>query len=146
MQHAKPEKGKGWRIARVYRTSFGNALLPVLSAYFGSLSSSILDAFDFDHDHLYEFTYKNRTVILNRINYPYTDEPPFTDEVLIGDLALKPGTVITYLFDFGDNWKFDVKLERIDPVDHEMKKPVILPSHGSAPEQYSTWDEEWDEE
>ncbi|MBW2331546.1 MAG: plasmid pRiA4b ORF-3 family protein, partial [Deltaproteobacteria bacterium] len=99
-------------------------------------------AFDFDHDHLYQFSYKNRTGILNRINHPYTDKPPFTDEVLIGDLALKPGTVITYLFDFGDNWEFDVKLERIDPVDHKMKKPVILQSHGDAPEQYPTWDEE----
>ncbi|MCK4487201.1 MAG: plasmid pRiA4b ORF-3 family protein [Desulfobacterales bacterium] len=210
VQHAKPEKGKGWRIARVHRTPFGNALLPVLSGYFRSeeyylnlgsekdvafgqlqpivqpyfsewrknlvipepefqdgvyvfkaslgsvwrriaipgqmdfdiLSSTILNAFDFDHDHLYEFSYKNRMGILNRINHPYTDEPPFTDEVLIGDLALKPGTVITYLFDFGDMWEFDVKLERIDPLDHKMKKPVILETRGEAPEQYPTWDEE----
>ncbi|MBW2331481.1 MAG: plasmid pRiA4b ORF-3 family protein, partial [Deltaproteobacteria bacterium] len=48
---------------------------------FDILSSTILNAFDFDHDHLYQFSYKNRTGILNRINHPYTDKPPFTDEV-----------------------------------------------------------------
>ena len=211
VDHAKPEKGKGWRIAGVRRTPFGNALLAALSDYFhsdeyywnlgikkdvvfgqlqpivqpyfpewrnslaipaepefqdgvyvfkvslgsvwrriaipgqmnfDSLSSSILNAFDFDHDHLYEFSYQNRMGILNRINHPYTDNPPFTDEVLIGDLALKPGNVITYLFDFGDNWKFDVKLECIDPVDDKIKKPVVLETRGTAPEQYPRWDEE----
>ncbi len=47
-------------------------------------------------------------------------------------------------YDFGDNWRFDVKLVRIDPPDARSKKarkPRILESHGKAPEQYPNWDE-----
>ncbi len=113
-----------------------------------SLSSTILDAFDFDYDHLYYFAYKNRFGVTMRINHPYMeDEPPLTTEVRIGDLPLKPGASMVYLYDFGDNWEFDVKLERIDPPDRKVKKPAILETHGESPEQYPNWDdEEWGEE
>jgi hypothetical protein len=129
VQASKPEAGKGWRIAFVSRTSFGDAMLQLLSGLllsdeyfarydsepgvafgelqttvqpffpewrqnltlpelafhggvyifkgslgsrvwrrialsgrddFEDLSSAILQAFDFDNDHLYRFTYKNR--------------------------------------------------------------------------------------
>ncbi|MDH3601192.1 MAG: plasmid pRiA4b ORF-3 family protein [Candidatus Tectomicrobia bacterium] len=42
---------------------------------------------------------------------------------------------MTYLYDFGDHWEFDVQLERIDPVDPRMRKPRILETHGRAPKQ-----------
>jgi len=106
-----------------------------------TFSSSILDAFDFDYDHLYIFSYRNRFGMLERIHHPYTDEPPYASEVLIGELSLKPGAAMRYLYDFGDNWEFDVKLERIDPVDEKIKGPVMLESHGEAPDQYPEWDE-----
>jgi len=44
------------------------------------------------------------------------------------------------VYDFGDNWQFDVKLERIDPPNKRMKKPRVLEKHGKAPEQYPRWD------
>ena len=46
-----------------------------------------------------------------------------------------------YLYDFGDNWRFDVKLERIEPVDEKIKGSVLLESHGESPEQYAAWNE-----
>ncbi len=210
VQHAKPETGKGWRIARVDRTPFGDALLALVTHYFTStyycrskfsgedkpasgslqpilqpffpewrktmiipepefqggiyvfkvslgsswrriaipaqmdldtLSDSILNAFDFDHDHLYMFSHKNRFGMLERIHHPYMDDPPYASEVLIGELSLKSGNAMRYLYDFGDNWQFDVKLERIEPVDEKIKDPVLLESHGKAPEQYASWDE-----
>ena len=108
-----------------------------------SLSGSILDAFDFDSDHLYEFSYKDRFGIKATVNHPYTEEPPSTDEVCIGDLPLKPGDNMVFRFDFGDNWKFQVLLEQIDPPNAKIKKPKMLESHGRAPKQYSGWDGEW---
>ncbi len=106
------------------------------------LSTTILDAFDFDHDHLYQFTYKNRFGSLTHVCHPHMDGKPFyTDEILIGDIPLQPGSSMTYLFDFGDNWEFNVKLERIDPVDKKMKKPRVIKSFGEAPEQYPSWEE-----
>lgn len=47
-----------------------------------------------------------------------------------------------FVYGFGDKWEFDVALERIDPVDPDVQKPVVLESHGEAPEQYPSW-EEW---
>lgn len=104
-------------------------------------SSSILDAFEFDYDHLYQFTYKNRYGVSAHVNHPYMDEAPFADEVQVGDLELKPGEAMTYSYDFGDNWEFEVLLERIEPVDPKIGAPKVVESQGEAPEQYPSWDE-----
>ncbi len=49
-----------------------------------------------------------------------------------------------YLFDFGDQWRFDVKLEGIDSADARVKKPKILEKRGQSPPQYPNMDEdEW---
>ncbi len=53
---------------------------------------------------------------------------------------------MTYLFDFGDNWKFNVQLTDISPDNSEIVKPTILDSHGSAPSQYPSWDDEDEDE
>ncbi|SRR5579883_83811 len=110
------------------------------------LAGTILDAFDFDYDHLYEFSYKNRFGHTIRIGHPYMKTSPCADEVRIGDLFLEPGARMTYLYDFGDNWKFDVQLEEINPADSKVKKPTILESHGKAPVQYWNEEEDYDEE
>ena len=104
-------------------------------------SSSILNAFQFDFDHLYRFTYKNRYGVSARVNHPCMDEAPFADEVQVGDLGLKPGQAMTYLYDFGDNWKFEVVLERIEPAAPGIRAPKVVESQGKAPEQYPSWDE-----
>ena len=54
-----------------------------------------------------------------------------------GRFAGSPRGRLTY--DFGDNWRFDVKLERIEPAGR-IKKPRIVESHGKAPEQYPQWE------
>ena len=209
VQHGKPQAGKGWAIANIHRTPWGDALLQLLSedvldisllsgldddadVTFGalqdmiqphfpawrhnlslpepafqdgtyifkvslgriwrriaipathdleSLSDSILGAFEFDHDHLYAFYYKNRFGASASVHHPYMDEPPFTTDVQVGDLPLQPGATMTYLYDFGDHWEFDVHLERLDPVDRRMRKPRILETHGEAPEQYPDWED-----
>ena len=100
-----------------------------------SLSSFILDTVEFDYDHLYQFEYENPFGALERVNHPYMDEGPWADDVLIGNLPLRIGQKMTYLYDFGDNWKFELTLEQID-FDREIKKPVILGQHGKLPRQY----------
>ncbi|HLO83542.1 MAG TPA: plasmid pRiA4b ORF-3 family protein [Nostocaceae cyanobacterium] len=109
------------------------------------LAAVILDAFDFDNDHLYEFSYKSRFGKTITIHHPYTERTPMVNKVKIGDLNLQAGTTMTYLFDFGDNWKFNVELEAIDPPDSKNKKAKILEVHGKAPKQYYDQDDDWDE-
>jgi hypothetical protein len=78
---------------------------------------------------------------MQEVNHPYMDEgPPFTSEMRIGQLPLRAGQTMTFLFDFGDNWEFGVTLEQVDP-DRVTKKSAILESHGKAPEQYPGWGE-----
>jgi len=58
--------------------------------------------------------------------------------VLIGDVPLRVGQTMTYLFDFGDRWEFDVALERVDP-ELMIEEPVVLEGHGEPPAQYGRW-------
>lgn len=101
-----------------------------------ALAYAILNAVDFDHDHLYEFKYQNRFGVLERVNHPYMDdEGPWTDEVLVGHMPLRVGQTMTYVFDFGDWWEFGVTLERVD-LDMVIEEPVVLEKHGEPPVQY----------
>ncbi len=215
VQSGKPEAGKGWRITRLQRLPFGDAMLRLLFAIYGKksfvwesqsnvnvafgelqthfklffsewknnlvltssreftegiyifkvslakawrciaipakleldcLSSSILDAFDFDNDHLYEFRYKNRFGRSGQISHPYCEKSPSTTEVCVGELPLQPGDKMIFLFDFGDNWEFDVQLEEIQPPNAKIKKPKILKKYGEPPSQYWEEDDDWNDE
>jgi hypothetical protein len=101
-----------------------------------ALAWAILNAVQFDHDHLYRFSYQNRFGVSERINHPYMeDEGPWTDEVLVGGVPLQVGQTMIFVFDFGDWWEFGVTLERVDP-DMAIEKPVVLEKHGEPPAQY----------
>jgi hypothetical protein len=43
---------------------------------------------------------------------------------------------MTFLYDFGDNWQFDVKLEAIMPARGRVTKAKITERHGKPPKQY----------
>jgi hypothetical protein len=131
----------------VFRVSLGatwrRIAIPA-SASLDALASVILNAFEFDHDHLYQFSYQNRFGVWEHVNHPYLEDGPWTSEVQIGDVPLGLGQTMTYLFDFGDQWKFDVTLERVDPPDAALPvptAPAILEARGQPPEQYPMWDD-----
>lgn len=149
----KVSLGKIWRRIAIS----GEATLADLSAY-------ILSSVEFDSDHLDSFTYTNEMGRKVEVLHPYTDggffsagESLHTDEVKIGNLPLSEGSVMEYLFDFGDCWRFQVQLEKIEPAPtptqskptkkkaKRKKAPVgeILEVHGESPEQYPTYEDEW---
>jgi hypothetical protein len=41
---------------------------------------------------------------------------------------------IGFLFNFGDQWDFDIQTENMD-IDSVIGKPQVLEIHGEAPEQ-----------
>lgn len=104
-----------------------------------ALNDAIQSAFSFDNDHLHCFKHKDRLGREVSVNHFYMDEPPYSNKVRIGETPLRPGEAMEYIFDFGDNWRFDVLLEAIDPPKPEMKKAEIIESHGKAPKQYAGW-------
>lgn len=109
-----------------------------------ALVSAILDAFGFDSDHLYEFSYRNPLGLFEHVHHPHRDDGPWTSEVRVGDAPLPVGQGMSFLYDFGDSWQFDLALERVDPPTDSQQDAVLLESLGDAPEQYPTWgDGEW---
>lgn len=104
-----------------------------------ALASAILNSVSFGHDHLYQFSYRNRSGVQEEINHPYMDEGPWVDETSIGDVPIRIGQTLTFRYDFGDNWEFTVTLERVD-TDTEIDQPTVLDSHGESPEQYPRWE------
>jgi hypothetical protein len=100
----------------------------------------ILRSVKFDHDHLYNFTYRDGMGTTMSVSDPNTGEAPSTDEVEIGTLPLEPGQTMGLLYDYGDNWNFTIKLVRIEPPGNKIEAPRIIESHGKAPEQYPRWD------
>jgi hypothetical protein len=135
-----PERREG---TCVFRVSLGNILWREIAIgdeeTLEDLVPCILNSVKFDFDHLYEFRFRD---VLGRrvsVRHPVMDEGPFTDEVEIGALPLKVGQSMTFMYDFGDNWEFDVKLMRIDPPSRG-KLPKVLKKHGKAPPQYPRWE------
>jgi hypothetical protein len=104
------------------------------------LASTILTAIEFDSDHLYHFEYENPLGAIERINHDFIDEGPWASDVRVGDVPLRVGQKMTYLYDFGDNWEFEVTLEQVDRA-QAVKKPCVLEMHGALPEQYPKCDE-----
>jgi hypothetical protein len=105
-----------------------------------SLASAILRAVHFDSDHLYKFKYRNRFGVLEEVNHPYMEDGPWAGEIQIGELEVPVGQPMTFLFDFGDMWEFDLVLEKIE-ADATVNKPVLVEIHGEPPEQYPRWEE-----
>lgn len=105
------------------------------------LAATILDAFDFDRDHLYRFSYRDRfgrTVEIDHPDLAGDSEHALADAVNVGDLPLVPGMRLEFLFDFGDQWVFELEVERLDSG-RAIKKPRVLEKHGQAPAQYGAW-------
>jgi hypothetical protein len=134
---AKPRKG-----VFIFRVSLGKVWRRIAMparATLEDLARWILDSVDFDDDHLYEFIYRSRLGTEVRSGHPFCEEGPVTTEVRLGELPLQPGQVMRFVFDFGDNWQFDVKLESIEPSGKKIKAPCILEQKGKAPQQYGDW-------
>ncbi len=110
------------------------------------LAEVILEAFDFDNDHLYRFICNGRFGRPLEINHFYVEAPLDTTEFLVGKLPLEVGEKMIFNFDFGDNWEFMMLLEAINPPNSEQKNAEIIDSHGMAPSQYGYYDEDDDDE
>jgi hypothetical protein len=107
------------------------------------LRLAILNSFEFDDPaHLYAFKYPNRFGSVTEVNHPESDEGPYTNKVRVGDISLRLDATMIFLFDYIDNWEFEMQLEQIEPADPQLSQAVVLESQGRAPAQYDWVDEE----
>jgi hypothetical protein len=68
------------------------------------------------------------------------DQPPYADKTVIGRLGFELGQEFLYLFDFGDEWKFDVRVEEILDSGVPPVRPLVIGSKGEASEQYPDYE------
>jgi hypothetical protein len=105
-----------------------------------TVAQLLLKAFKFDHDHLYEFQFRDHFSRKVCVADPMIgDEDNYADEFRLGDLPLAERDTMTFLFDFGDSWEFTILIEEIDEDCKLKTKPKITAKSGTAPKQYD-WD------
>lgn len=101
---------------------------------------ALLRAFKFDRDHLYDFVFKNRYGITERIAHPNMDsDHEWTcADCTVGELPLYAGMTLQFRYDFGADWRFELKVEAVASQEHACSKPKIIAQNGKPPKQY-TW-------
>lgn len=78
------------------------------------------------------------------------DEEEFAGDVrdtTLESLDLEVGKRFLYLFDYGDDWRFNVRVHAVrEDADPDADYPVLVESVGEAPSQYPDWDEDGEED
>jgi len=109
------------------------------------LHEEILDSFDFCDDHMHAFFMTNRAWD-NDGEYICPDGDldwalEFSDMVKLSDFHLSKGSKFLYIFDFGDEWRFQIKVLRV--IDEPIKVSTVLRSVGQI-SQYGDDDDDED--
>ena len=86
--------------------------------------------------HLYEFEVKGKRY--TTIDPDTPDDALASDAVTLRDLRLRRrGTKFRYDYDFGDNWRHWIEVERIDPIDPDATYPRCLAGRRACPPEDS---------
>ena len=112
---------------------------------FKTLAAIILDLFDFDNDHLYEFKFIDnfgQQVAIKHGEMSLDEGKAWANEFCLKNIPLEEQNSFTFIFDFGDWWEFNIMIEKIEEG-KRMDDFKLIKSVGDAPEQYSDYDEEW---
>jgi len=111
------------------------------------LNSAILDSFDFFDDHMHAFFMSNRAWDeASEFICPSGDLDGacgFTDKVKLSMFYFNKYDKFLYIFDFGDDWRFQIKVLRI--INELTKIPVVLKSVGQV-NQYGDIEDDWDDD
>jgi len=101
---------------------------------------------EFDNDHMYEF-YAGKNWRNRKIKYSEEGATPLENnefgEIFLKDVyPLPSGLKLYYLFDFGDNWTFEIKKSRKKKyIEKGVTYPRVIESYGQNPEQYPSLEE-----
>jgi hypothetical protein len=121
------------------------------------LGEAIPLAFGFDDPHLWSFFLSGKA--WDRASeYALSSAPgplggpraPAASRARIGEVPF-PGATgkkeFLFLFDYGDEWHFGVKLVRVsDRIEPGVRYPRVAASQGEAPPQYPDIEDDWDDE
>ena len=129
------------------------------------LHKAIQEAYGFDGDHLYSYFMSGKAWDLSSYEYYHPDAAPQTaveermrtmmakirgnypeprlpaTEIRIESLNLEPKQRFLYLFDYGDEWQFEVEYVG-EGASEEIHYPRVIGLRGESPQQYSEFSEE----
>ena len=98
------------------------------------LCQIILEAFDFDDEHLYEFCMDNCMYSENSYQSDPEEEDDASTDIALDKLKLNKGQKFSLHYDFGDDWMFTITVHKINEVE-ESFEPRIVKSKGQI-QQY----------
>ncbi|WP_175573134.1 hypothetical protein [Thalassotalea sp. PP2-459] len=103
---------------------------------------AIQNALEFDDDHMYEFSISNSIRGKNVSEYT-CDSDEIYKTTIENILESSKGKKIYYLFDYGDNWVFQISRSRKKPFTAELDTfyPRVIDESGVKPIQYPDWEE-----
>lgn len=112
------------------------------SSTLDAVHAAIQAAVDFEDDHLYEFFISRTPHSRDRVCYDDENEEVYS-ETLETIFPLKKNRKLFYLFDYGDNWIFQVSLSRKAAfiAKPDVQYPRLIAETGDKPQQYPDWDE-----
>lgn len=104
----------------------------------------IWKSFGWDDPHLYSFFFDNVPYSKNRkMEYSLDNEAddfgvgkPNSTKAKLEGLNLRKGQKFLFVFDFGDDHQFGIKVDGFGMVEKGKKYPIILEEKGKAPKQY----------
>lgn len=106
-----------------------------------TLSRAILDAIDWDSDHLYSFFMSNRAWDeQTEYTSPLSGEGQPADTLTLADLDLKPKQKFLFLYDYGDEHLFEVEVVSLRKDAPPGEYPQLVASQGDAPGQYPDYE------
>ncbi|WP_223839556.1 plasmid pRiA4b ORF-3 family protein [Saccharopolyspora pogona] len=114
LQHVRPAC---WR----------RVLMPA-SATLGELHEVIQIAFAWDGDHLHGFTVGRR-----QYGDPYFDFDYDEHEITLAAAFARARKPITYTYDFGDDWRHEITLEKVVEPTPSATLPICVDGRGDAP-------------
>ena len=118
----------------------------------GDLGEAIPLAFGFDDPHLWSFFLSGKPWD-EATEYALSPAPDpvggrrarAADRLRIPDVPA--GKEFLFLFDYGDEWHFGVRLVRTGKAPNPgVRYPQVVASHGQAPPQYPAAEDDWDEQ
>ncbi len=133
------------RAAKVYRD------IEIASdASLRDLAAAIVAAFDFDFDHAFGFYSGKTRASLLRAQPKYElfadmddadSDALSVEQTTVATAFPRPRHRLTFLFDYGDHWLFEVRLTGNGQPAPNTAYPRVLARQGASPRQYPSADD-----
>lgn len=143
----KPASVSAWVISVKLRTGCYRHIQIPKTETLAELADVILWSFDFVNDHAHAFFMDN--VVWSDVDSYFVSfvsddgEERYTENVYLDILSVKQK--FKFIFDFGDEWRFECQVLR--EIEAEDEEAYIVREVGTPPEQYPDYDgfddEEW---